>query len=40
MQENEAEIEEAAEWFLKEEEELWKTWVPEDAYNKVMDALK
>ncbi len=40
MQDNEAEIAEAAEWFLKEEEELWKTWVPEDVYNKVMDALK
>lgn len=40
IQENEATIDEAAEWFLIENEELWKNWLPEENYQKVMDALK
>jgi glycine betaine/proline transport system substrate-binding protein len=40
MQDNDAEIEEAAKWFLTENESLWKDWVPEEAYQKVMEALQ
>jgi glycine betaine/proline transport system substrate-binding protein len=39
MQANEVEAEEAAIWFLKEHEDLWKEWVTEEAYNNVMDAI-
>jgi glycine betaine/proline transport system substrate-binding protein len=37
---NDASIEEAAEWFLVENEDLWKNWLPEENYQKVMDALQ
>ncbi|UAC50093.1 ABC transporter substrate-binding protein [Bacillus aquiflavi] len=39
MQEHEATAEEAAENFLKEHEELWVEWVPEDIANKVKEKL-
>jgi glycine betaine/proline transport system substrate-binding protein len=39
MQENEAEAEEAAEHFLREYEDLWTTWVPEDVADRVRDSL-
>lgn len=39
MHDNEAEPEEAAIWFLKEYEEQWTQWVPEDVAAKVRDAL-
>ena len=40
MQENEAEAEEAAEWFLREYEDLWTDWVPEDVAERVREALE
>lgn len=39
MQENDATTDETAQWFLKENEDLWTQWVPEDIANKVKDAL-
>lgn len=39
MQNNDVEADEAAKWFLKENEELWKGWVTEKAYKKIMEAL-
>jgi glycine betaine/proline transport system substrate-binding protein len=40
LQENDAEIDDAAKWFLQENQDLWKEWLPEDKYQKVMDALQ
>ncbi len=40
MQDNDAEIDEAAEWFIQEYEDLWKDWVTSEAHEKVMAALK
>ncbi|GAA0182670.1 ABC transporter substrate-binding protein [Clostridium sediminicola] len=40
MQENEAEADEAAKWFLNENKDLMKEWVTEDAYNKVIEAIQ
>jgi glycine betaine/proline transport system substrate-binding protein len=40
MQENSKEADEAAIWFLLNYEDLWKTWVPEDVYQKILDALE
>ncbi|MDD3840796.1 MAG: ABC transporter substrate-binding protein [Clostridia bacterium] len=39
MQDNDAEADEAAEWFLKEHEDIWTNWVPEDVAQKVKEAL-
>lgn len=39
MQDNNAEAEDAAKWFLKEYEDLWADWVPEDIAQKVKNAL-
>ncbi len=39
MQNEEVEADVAAKWFLKENEELLKSWVTEDAYNKIMEAI-
>lgn len=39
MQNNEATIEETAQWFLKEKEALWTGWVPAEAAEKVKDAI-
>lgn len=39
MQENEAEAEDAAEWFLREHEDVWTPWVPEDVADRVRDSL-
>jgi glycine betaine/proline transport system substrate-binding protein len=39
MQENKVEADEAAIWFLKEKEDMWKSWVNDDVYNKVQTAL-
>jgi glycine betaine/proline transport system substrate-binding protein len=40
MKENEQEDwGKAAIWYLREYESRWKTWVPDDIYDKVMDAL-
>ena len=39
MQENNADADEAAIWFLQEHEEIWTQWLPEDAAGKVKDAL-
>lgn len=40
MQENEVEADVAAVWFLKENEQLWKTWVPNQVYEKVIKSLE
>ncbi|MBN2259474.1 MAG: ABC transporter substrate-binding protein [Clostridiales bacterium] len=40
LQDNDAEIDEAAQWFILENQELVKEWVPEDVFTKVMTALK
>ena len=39
MQDNDVETKEAAQWFLKEYEELWTSWVPADVAEKVKAAL-
>lgn len=40
MMENDASVEETAEWFLREHEALWTAWVPADVADKVKEALK
>lgn len=40
MQATDADTNQAAKWFLKEYEELWATWVSEEAVEKVKLALK
>lgn len=40
MQENDATAEEAALWFLKEQQDLWKSWVPEEIAVQVTEALE
>jgi glycine betaine/proline transport system substrate-binding protein len=41
MQQEEATVEEAAHWFLKEYEDLWIKWIPDsETRNKVLEALK
>ena len=40
MQENDVEAPEAAVWFLQENQDLWKEWVPEDVYQKVLKAIE
>jgi glycine betaine/proline transport system substrate-binding protein len=39
MQDNEAEAVDAAEWFLKEYEDLWTQWVPAEIAEKVKQSL-
>ena len=39
MQENDAEAEDAAVWFLTEYEDLWTDWVPEDVAERVQASL-
>lgn len=39
MQENDADTEETARWFLRENQELWARWVPEDIAAKVLGTL-
>ena len=39
MQENDADADEAAKWFLQEYEDLWTQWLPEDIASKVKKAL-
>lgn len=40
MQDNEASIEETAQWFLVEYEDLWKSWVTEETAQKVKNSLQ
>ena len=40
MKENEVEADEAAQWWLKEHEDVWTKWVPEEVAEKVKAALK
>lgn len=40
MGENEVEPEEAAQWWMKEHEEIWTKWVPEEVAEKVKATLK
>ncbi len=40
MQENEVEAYEAAVWFLLENTDLWESWVTEEAYQNVLDAIQ
>lgn len=37
MQENSVEADETAVWFLQENEDLWKEWVTEEAYQNIID---
>ncbi|SFH40626.1 glycine betaine/proline transport system substrate-binding protein [Desulfotomaculum arcticum] len=39
MQDNKATTEDTTKWFLKEHEDLWTEWVPEDVVQKVKAAL-
>lgn len=39
MQDNNATTDETAKWFLKEHEDLWTSWVPDDIAEKVKEAL-
>ncbi len=39
MKENETDEKEAAVWFLKNREDVWTEWVPEDVVEKVKDSL-
>lgn len=39
MQDNNAEAEDAAIWFLKEYEDIWSTWISSDVAKKVKNAL-
>ena len=39
MDENDASIEETAIWFLKEYDELWTSWVPEDIAQTIKDKI-
>jgi glycine betaine/proline transport system substrate-binding protein len=40
MQENEVEAYDAAVWFLLENTDLWESWVTEEAYQNVLDAIQ
>ena len=40
MQDTKASTEEAAQWFLKNYEDLWTQWVPADVVAKVKAAMK
>lgn len=40
MQENDGDAEIAARWFLTEYEDLWSSWVTEEAREKIMEAIK
>ncbi|MFZ7133593.1 MAG: ABC transporter substrate-binding protein [Eubacteriales bacterium] len=39
MQDNDATVDETAQWFLKEHEDIWTAMVPEDIASKVKEAL-
>src|SRR5699024_177397 len=39
MEENDADNEEAAIWWMKEYEDIWTEWVPEDIAEKVKEAI-
>ena len=39
MEENDAEPEDAAKWFLENNEDLWTAWVPADVAERVKAAL-
>lgn len=40
MQENDASAEEAAVWWMKQHEDLWTSWLPEDVAAKVKESLE
>lgn len=40
MESNDVEADEAAKWFLNENEDLWKSWVTDEAYEKVKSAIQ
>ncbi len=39
MQEHDGDAEEAAKWFLENNDSLWRDWVTADAYDKIIEAL-
>jgi len=39
MENNEVEADEAAVWFMLENEDLWSSWVSDEAYDSIMDYL-
>lgn len=40
MQEHDVDADDAAKWFLKEHQDIWSTWVPEEVKEKVLAALE
>ena len=40
MMDNDIDIDETAEWFLKEKQDIWKQWVPEDKFDLVLSTLE
>lgn len=36
MMNNDLDIDETAEWFLKEKQDIWKTWVPADKFELIL----
>ena len=40
MEENEADEDETAKWWMKENEDVWTAWVSEEVAEKVKAALK
>ena len=40
MMNNETDLEETAQWFLKEKQEVWKQWVSEEKFNLVLSTLE
>lgn len=40
MMDNGTDIQETAEWFLKEKQDVWKQWVPEEKFEEVLKTLQ
>jgi len=40
MMSNDVDIDETAEWFLKEKQDVWKDWVPADKFEQILSTLK
>lgn len=40
MQNNETNIQETADWFMKERQDIWQAWVTEDVFNSVVSSLE
>ena len=40
MMENGTDVDETTKWFLKEKQEVWKDWLPEDKFEQVLSSLE